>query len=52
MLRIEAKQTPVAKPTAREPVSAVEGMLFLVVLAVSWAIAIAAGWLIWELSPL
>lgn len=52
MLRIEAKQTPIANSTSREPVSAAEGMLFLGVLTVSWAIAIAAGWLIWKLAPL
>jgi hypothetical protein len=52
MLRIEAKQTTITESVPRRPVSAGEGMLFLGVLTVSWAIAIAVGWALWKLAPL
>ncbi len=51
MLRIEGKQTESPVEVKRHHLSEGEGLLFLCVLAASWAIAIAVGWLVWQIAP-
>lgn len=52
MLRIESKQTDVAPNAPPSRPAEGEGLLFLAVLAGSWAIAIAVGWVVWQMAPL
>lgn len=52
MLRIEGKSTPMRDEVARRPAGEGEGLLLLAVLAGSWVIAFAVGWVIWRMSPL
>lgn len=52
MLRIEGKQTELSQEIVRDHGFEGEGLLFLGILAASWMIAIAIGWVLWQMVPL
>lgn len=52
MLRIQERSSEYSSEAAPPRHSEGDGLLFLLVLAGSWAIAIGVGWVIWRMAPL
>lgn len=52
MRRLDLEDDEIQQVVAHEHLAGGEGLVFLGVLAGSWAIAIGVGWVIWRVAPI